>query len=1562
MIDQSHENNRTPGVTHKWKEVNVFISSTFSNMRAERDHLVKVVFPELREKLERHRIHLMDIDLRWGVTREQAENNEVVEYCLDQVDACRPFFIGILGERWGWTPKEIPENVLEKFPWIARRVEKSQNRVHESAHRSAESGTYGQPSVGARWSRIVSRVKALAPWIQKMHPESLSLAAMEIHHGVFQNSGKKSHAFFYFRDPAFLEDVPPGIRSEIYEKRDEGAREKLVQLKREIRGRGIPVMDGYPCRWDPDRISPEDGTKGRVAGLEAFGERVKADLWRAFRDEFDLSEAKEEAVGDEAPMEFSALEGDGWLDEEMDHHLRFIESRLRIYVGRKKLRDSLMAYVDGKKNTPFLVTGPPGCGKSTALGRFYNEYVSMRPGDLVIPHFVGASPRSTSLSLTLRRFRDVLTTVLGLEAEAENDPRMLSYDFNTILQKASTNKRILILIDGVNQLDESEIGLDLAWLPRELPENVKIIMSCIDDSNREIPFLTELRKRGIPETRVEPLDRDERLEIIEKVPSLAAKTLDQEQVALLLAKPGTKNPLYLQVALEELRGFGSFERLNHRIYRLPNGLNDLFRQVIERMEEDWSETVVNRTLSMLAASRNGLRERELADLTKDIDENDELFVILRQLRPYLLKRGPFVDFYHRSLFKAVKSHCLQRRQETLKAHRDLAGYFLEQGSRSKGAPWEEADGHALSELRLHLFQGEMWDELERTLTDAFFLEACVRKGQLLELLSDMRTALSVLPKKRPYFRLLTLLEKALNRDAGFISRNPDAMFQTIYNRCFWHDAETAREHYQTSRDLKGESQAWKHPKQGLAELMADWREKRATFSGGPWIRSHRPPVDPLESSLVTVLDASMYGQSNPIKRVAVSKDRRLIAAGSQRAELFIWLVETGELVESFDLGRGEIAWLGFLDSDSVLLAVAMGEIPFFLDLQTMKEVGPETAFRTGKYVAMDEEGRWIAQGWGDGEVKLWQGLYDRSPRTFSNHRADVSAVALSVESDLLASGCRDGVIVVRTLRAGDIIWDANLLEAPLFDWEHRWSKDMVLNLAFSPDGKRLAAVYVNFGLCLLDSLTGDLRWRFCHEDGPGYRTVAFHPDGKTLAIGCDDGSVEIRDVETKALILKKEGHQDYVNDLAFAADGQWFISGSSDGQVRLWRMAEEVKDRPKRKDHGGRIGRIVFSPNGKLLASGNWYYPTEVIVWDVYTGLPIHELSCPSDVILELAFDDDSRLLAAGGEGGVVWIWDMKSGRLVNEYDVDLNKLYEISFGRKGTRILTESFGDKIRLWDVHKGTRLLDTKKDITHGHALQPGDDARCLASLFEGSAFIWDMESGKMVQRIQPTRGAFQSAAFCPTGRYMGLGTSTGYTCIIHLEQGFKRYELSCFDDSVDALAFNGDGSLLLVFSGSMGFARLISVENQTILGDLETAGTWRAYWDYLDSEEKKKNPPPVESFRKKVPLPWRVGFSPDGGFVGMQLGSVGSILYDSKTFKIVDMDQSHPCCSNFYAGPLHSRWIMDMKEREIILYDHTTGKEAACYPGPYERMYCSPADPAVFAAYKGKRVEIFSVSVD
>lgn len=193
-------------------------------MHSERDWLVKRVFPALRERLELHRIHLVDIDLRWGITDEQANNDKVLDLCLDQIDGCRPFFLGLLGERYGWVPSKLPDE-------------------------SSKNG----------WTQLHT---------------GKSVTELEIRWGVMMKQEMRSHALSLFRDPAFLRDLP--CQTALYDcaefptaderqslsRQDARAnaldrRRKLKALKDEIRSADIPysVVEDYTCRYHGLKIN-----------------------------------------------------------------------------------------------------------------------------------------------------------------------------------------------------------------------------------------------------------------------------------------------------------------------------------------------------------------------------------------------------------------------------------------------------------------------------------------------------------------------------------------------------------------------------------------------------------------------------------------------------------------------------------------------------------------------------------------------------------------------------------------------------------------------------------------------------------------------------------------------------------------------------------------------------------------------------------------------------------------------------------------------------------------------------------------------------------------------------------------------------------------------------------------------------------------------------------------------------------------------------------------------------------------------------------------------------------
>lgn len=108
------------------KELRVFISSTFTDMQSEREHLVKHVFPELRQICRERGVVFTEIDLRWGITERQARRRRIVSTCLDEIDRHEPFVIGLIGDRCGWRPTRedicTDGSLLVRYPWLAEAV------------------------------------------------------------------------------------------------------------------------------------------------------------------------------------------------------------------------------------------------------------------------------------------------------------------------------------------------------------------------------------------------------------------------------------------------------------------------------------------------------------------------------------------------------------------------------------------------------------------------------------------------------------------------------------------------------------------------------------------------------------------------------------------------------------------------------------------------------------------------------------------------------------------------------------------------------------------------------------------------------------------------------------------------------------------------------------------------------------------------------------------------------------------------------------------------------------------------------------------------------------------------------------------------------------------------------------------------------------------------------------------------------------------------------------------------------------------------------------------------
>jgi len=155
--------------------------------------------------------------------------------------------------------------------------------------------------------------------------------------------------------------------------------------------------------------------------------------------------------------------------------------------------------------------------------------------------------------------------------------------------------------------------------------------------------------------------------------------------------------------------------------------------------------------------------------------------------------------------------------------------------------------------------------------------------------------------------------------------------------------------------------------------------------------------------------------------------------------------------------------------------------------------------------------------------------------------------------------------------------------------------------AFSPDGRRIASA--GHILRMVDMESGSELWAL-PRDNYAFLTVAFRPDGKTIATGSQDTSIRLWNAETGKEIAILQGHQGYVDAVAFSPDGEKIVSWARDGQLFLWDLSVA---KPSHRSLGKTKGGAAFSPNGRWVASGG---PSKLVhLWDASNGEEAGELS-----------------------------------------------------------------------------------------------------------------------------------------------------------------------------------------------------------------------------------------------------------------------------------------------------------------------------------------------------------------
>lgn len=646
------------------RQIRVFISSTFRDMMQERDLLVKRVFPELRRKCAQRFVTFTEVDLRWGITEQQAHDGQVLPLCLAEIERSRPYFLGLLGERYGWIPDSIRPEIIEREPWLNEHVA-------------------GRTSV----------------------------TELEILHGVLNDPQMVGQAYFYFRDPAYLDHLPMGADRADFEPEDAASQARLAALKERIRA----ARDDNFCQCHENYADPDTVCQWVLDDLTALIDRL-----------YPESEMPDRVTQDRLA------------------HLAYASQKLFACIDRPNHLAALNEFAAAGEHggQGLVVTGESGGGKTALLAAWASGWATRHADEFLFQHYFGAAPESASPVGFLQRLLSELKLRFDFTDDIPSDPEKLREALPLWLAQTIGRGQIVLVLDGLNQVQGDEPDRRLRFLPRHFPPHVTVLASALPG-----PALDALRERGWTEHELPLADQTEvdamvaeYLRIHGRLVDVEGHPLDTELRRQLVAAPGSRNPLFLRTVLEELRQFGSFEELPERVahYLEAEDPRELFVRVLRRWQVDFdghdasaksTVDLVRLALSRLWAARQGLTEPEWLDLLGEQDEPlprafwSPLFFALE---PHLVQRqaGLFA-FGHDFLRQAVEAEYLASTESQRAAHLAIADYFEKHAHQREMTPRKAAEWpyqlHAVASFANS--DEALWDRLEACLTDMPLFDA-----------------------------------------------------------------------------------------------------------------------------------------------------------------------------------------------------------------------------------------------------------------------------------------------------------------------------------------------------------------------------------------------------------------------------------------------------------------------------------------------------------------------------------------------------------------------------------------------------------------------------------------------------------------------------------------------------------------------------------------------------------------------------------------------------------------------------------------------------------------------
>ncbi|XP_046570723.1 NACHT and WD repeat domain-containing protein 2-like [Haliotis rubra] len=371
-------------------------------------------------------------------------------------------------------------------------------------------------------------------------------------------------------------------------------------------------------------------------------------------------------------------------------------------------------YVTGDSDSPLTVFGVSGSGKTSVVAMAAKEASETQDDGVLIVRFIGTTPESSSVCSLLRSITSQVWTIYGHEVhDLPSDLKELNGVFYQALQLAHESKPLVVLLDSLDQLDNSDNGRQLTWLPTHLPPHVKLVVSTLPESQHEclqrLQAMVTSRGHFI---QVPKLPDGEATGILDKWLETAGRKLTKGQRGVINAAfRQCPLPLFLKLAFDEARRWRSFTPVDETV--LETTVRGCIKTLFLKLERAHGRMFVSRALGYLTISRRGLTETELEDiLSCDDDVLNDVYMYwtppIRRLPPLLLVRlktefsqylvdkgadGVRVFFwYHRQFIEAAYERYCSDDGDQQKMHAALGDFFSGVWAHGVQKPYTDKQG------------------------------------------------------------------------------------------------------------------------------------------------------------------------------------------------------------------------------------------------------------------------------------------------------------------------------------------------------------------------------------------------------------------------------------------------------------------------------------------------------------------------------------------------------------------------------------------------------------------------------------------------------------------------------------------------------------------------------------------------------------------------------------------------------------------------------------------------------------------------------------------------------